>query len=366
MKQKGPKRILALDGGGIRGAISLGFLAKIETTLRKRYNNPNLLLCDYYDLIGGTSTGAIIAACLAIGMSVDEICRFYLDFGGKVFGKKKWKQWTARFDERPLVEQLRNIFCEKTLGDSSLRTGICIITKRADTGSTWPFINHPDGQFYDDNKAIKIWEILRASAAAPVIFLPLPMEFQEGQKATFIDGGISLAANPALQLFLVATLKGFPFHWSKGEDNLLVTSIGTGCWPYEANPEKIANSDMVRMVATLPALFMHDAQWHNQMFLQLMSKSLTPWPIDMEVGDLSDDLLAPEPLLTYLRYDISLTPEELEKLGLPHLSEKYKKLHDMSNAANRFDLKEIGDRAAEKQIDEIHFPSSFDLSSPFV
>lgn len=43
----GPKRILALDGGGIRGIITLGFLKKIETILRKRYNNSNFTLSDY-------------------------------------------------------------------------------------------------------------------------------------------------------------------------------------------------------------------------------------------------------------------------------------------------------------------------------
>ena len=61
-----PKRILSLDGGGIRGVITLQFLEKIETILRKRHgDNPDFRLCHYFDLIGGTSTGAIIAAGLA-------------------------------------------------------------------------------------------------------------------------------------------------------------------------------------------------------------------------------------------------------------------------------------------------------------
>ena len=51
-----PKRILSLDGGGIRGALTLGFLEKVEEIIREKENNPNLRLCDYFDLIGGTST----------------------------------------------------------------------------------------------------------------------------------------------------------------------------------------------------------------------------------------------------------------------------------------------------------------------
>ena len=87
----GPKRILALDGGGIRGALSLGYLKHLENHLRKQHQNDQLLLSDYFDMIGGTSTGSIIAAALAIGMSVDEIKQKYFELGTKIFGKKyKW------------------------------------------------------------------------------------------------------------------------------------------------------------------------------------------------------------------------------------------------------------------------------------
>src|SRR5687767_7008853 len=69
LQTDGPKRILALDGGGIRGALTLGYLQGIEDTLRKQHDNdPAFRLSDYFDLIGGTSTGSIIASCLAIGM----------------------------------------------------------------------------------------------------------------------------------------------------------------------------------------------------------------------------------------------------------------------------------------------------------
>ena len=62
-----PKRILALDGGGLRGILTLGLLQKIEDTLRERHASQDFRLCHYFDLIAGTSTGAIIAATLALG-----------------------------------------------------------------------------------------------------------------------------------------------------------------------------------------------------------------------------------------------------------------------------------------------------------
>ncbi|WP_245484858.1 hypothetical protein [Rhizobium ruizarguesonis] len=49
----GPKRILALDGGGIRGILTLEYLEVMEIQFRRRFNNPNFLLCDYFDLIDG-------------------------------------------------------------------------------------------------------------------------------------------------------------------------------------------------------------------------------------------------------------------------------------------------------------------------
>ena len=111
----GPKRILALDGGGIRGAITLGFLKRIETILRKQHNNPQLLLCDYFDLIGGTSTGAIIATLLATGSSADDIAAQYRSLGGKIFGDKfSYLQIGAKvkatYDDAPLQAELKKLF----------------------------------------------------------------------------------------------------------------------------------------------------------------------------------------------------------------------------------------------------------------
>ncbi|HSD27635.1 MAG TPA: hypothetical protein VLL75_10050, partial [Vicinamibacteria bacterium] len=62
------------------------------------------------------------------------------------FGRRKLKFWDARFDEKPLIEELGTVFGERKLGDSSVLTGLCILAKRADTASTWPLINHPRGK----------------------------------------------------------------------------------------------------------------------------------------------------------------------------------------------------------------------------
>jgi len=88
MLAEGPKRILALDGGGIRGVLTLEFLLELEKQLREKLQLGNgFVLADYFDLIAGTSTGAIIAAALALGKSVEEVRGFYLNCGCEIFTK---------------------------------------------------------------------------------------------------------------------------------------------------------------------------------------------------------------------------------------------------------------------------------------
>src|SRR4051794_38756580 len=87
----GPKRILALDGGGIRGILTLEYLEVMESEFRRRFNNPDFLLCDYFDLIGGTSTGSIIAAGLACGMKVKQLKKLYTGIGTDVFQAEFWR-----------------------------------------------------------------------------------------------------------------------------------------------------------------------------------------------------------------------------------------------------------------------------------
>src|SRR5580704_14451903 len=80
------RRLLALDGGGIRGLLTLGIIEKLEADLRAANGgSASFRLCDYFDFIGGTSTGAILAAGLAIGKSIEELIAFYRTCGAQMF-----------------------------------------------------------------------------------------------------------------------------------------------------------------------------------------------------------------------------------------------------------------------------------------
>src|SRR5437764_448572 len=85
LARTGPRKLLACDGGGIRGIISVEILARIEKELRTASGKPGLVLADYFDYVAGTSTGAIIATLVALGLSMDDIRTFYLESGAQMF-----------------------------------------------------------------------------------------------------------------------------------------------------------------------------------------------------------------------------------------------------------------------------------------
>jgi len=135
----GPKRILALDGGGLRGILTLGILKQIEDELRKKHgNDPAFRLCHYFDLIAGTSTGAIIAATLAIGWSVDDITEKYFELGARVFRRSLLRHGLlrAKYDEARLIDELKGVFgADTTIGSTALDTWLMVVIKRLDSGS---------------------------------------------------------------------------------------------------------------------------------------------------------------------------------------------------------------------------------------
>ncbi|MEO0404954.1 MAG: patatin-like phospholipase family protein, partial [Bacteroidota bacterium] len=248
---------------------------------------------------------------------------------------------------------------EITLGSDQIKTGLCIIAKRADTNSVWHLMNHPRGQFYDSdqgqNKDIPLWQAVRASSAAPTYFVPQMINVGHSENAAFVDGGVSSANNPALQLLMVATMKGFPFHWEFGTDKLELVSLGTGYSIFKKQVGEIEDSHLLNWASSVPDMLMQDSNWENQLMLQWISKSPTAVELDLQKGDLKDDLLGNKALIKYLRYDVELSEENLNKLDLGHFDKKrVDDVVEMSNAHNRELLFDIGVQSSD-QLKAEHF-----------
>jgi predicted acylesterase/phospholipase RssA len=369
-----PKRILALDGGGLRGILAVGILEKIEAILRERHgNSKDFRLSHYFDLIAGTSTGSVIAALLALGFTVKEIRQKYMALGKKVFEKSFFRQglFRAKYDETKLVKELKAICGARTkLGSKALQTGLLVMTKRLDTGSPWPISNNPRGKYFASrpggiigNGDYPLYQVVRASTAAPAYFDPESITIatkanHKPVEGNFVDGGVSPFNNPALQAFMYATMDGYRIGWPTGPEKLLLVSIGTG----KADPDvKKAGITAKQAINALLSL-MEDCESLQETLLQWMSSSPTARQIDRELSDLRHDLVAGAPLLSYLRYNVDLRKKSVKQLD-PTLTQNkvIKSLSEMDAPENMKTLYRLGQLAAERDVKAVDFASVFDL-----
>ena len=392
----GAKRILALDGGGVKGILTLGMLKPLEEELRRRAGGRgDFRLSDYYDLIGGTSTGAIIAAGLALGLSVDQMIELYLHLGPDVFGRTAGDGvfLQSKFDSKKLRRALMGALGTKTIGSDELKTGLAICAKRIDSGSPWVVTNHPLSMFYDPppgadafpNKRYRLVDLVLASAAAPTFFdeVVIDIEFDEKrapiQSGYFVDGAVSANNNPSLQLFMLALEPSYKFGWMSGADNLMMSSFGTGCRrPVIAGRAFQGLPPGMRGVHALQAM-VFDTQMQGVMLMQAFSEPRRPWRINSEIGDMSGRCLTGTPLLDFQRIDVLLETKPKRKslrdpappmtalerlIGRELDSAVLQALDLMANGkrGNMELLREIGEAAGKSYVDEAYPDPKFDLA----
>ncbi|KJZ71094.1 hypothetical protein HIM_09513 [Hirsutella minnesotensis 3608] len=225
-------RLLALDGGGVRGLSSLMILQNLMSTI-----DPDAppKPCDYFDMIAGTSTGGLIAIMLGrLRMTVDECIVAYTSLSNKVFEKKSHRiringQLQGRFDASALEREVKQTLADnghskdallKDSSDGACKVLVCATAK--ETGDTVCLTSYrPRGlvHLYDSTM---IWQACRATSAATTFFDPIAIgPFQE----EFVDGALG-ANNPVYTLWTQAQDV-----W--GDDQLrgrlrCLVSIGTG------------------------------------------------------------------------------------------------------------------------------------------
>jgi uncharacterized protein len=374
--RRGPKRILALDGGGVRGMLTLQFLQALETLVTARFGEKTRL-CDYFDLIGGTSTGSIIAAGLACGMTVGALQDLYRNIGASLFQEGRFGKLlpaslqgklAPKFPSEPLQAELdRQLGADTTLDSDKVLTGLMIMTKRLDTGSPWPLNNGGRGKFAAQDGALRLTQIVRASTAAPTYFAPeeIAIHARDGTvvDGAFVDGGVTPFNDPALHLLMLATLQGYGFCWPTGKNKLLIVSVGTGQYKQPRSAQAVV-SDLAALqgVAALQSL-MDDCERMNRATLQWLTNCLTPWLIDRAVGDMKLDSQSGPQLATYVRYNAVLERAWLKtELGVDLAGDKLEQIRKMDDPSNLSDLADLGRRAAAAQVKPEHLPAAFDLT----
>jgi uncharacterized protein len=355
------KKILALDGGGIRGILSVEILAKIEELLREKTGGKKeFVLADYFDFFAGTSTGGIIAACLSWGMTVDRIRNFYLENGKEMFDKASLlKRHRYKFEDEKLSKRLQKEFeTDTNLGSEKLKTLLLLVMRNASTDSPWPVSNNPAAK-YNDNKRddcnlnLPLWQLVRASTAAPTYFPPEVVKIGK-KEFIFVDGGITMYNNPAFQAFLMATAEPYNLNWPTGENKMLVVSVGTGTSP-DANADlNPGEMNLLYNASSLPSALMFAALNEQDFLCRVFGQCLAGDPLDREVGDMIGKKGPVEPkLFTYVRYNAELTRSGLDALGLTNVEPA--NVQQLDSVEFIGDLQRVGKAVAEKNVKAEHF-----------
>ncbi len=297
------KRILTIDGGGIKGVFPASFLTSVEDSLGRS-------VADYFDLIAGTSTGGIIALGLGLGLPAAQILRFYQEHGPAIFRKsllRYFMSWALlpKYDERPLREALQAVFGNHTLGESKKR--LVIYSSNLETGEVYVYKTAHHPRFERDYKE-RLVDIGLATAAAPTYF----PTFRNTFGTPLIDGGV-WANNPVGFAAIEAT---HVLKWPPGSVRVLSLGCTTGLLD-------------VRLARKLPLGRVYWATQVVEVFMALQSsasQSMAQWVL----GPDNVDRISPPMPSGRFRLDSIREIESLRGLGdsearkaLPRLRERF-------------------------------------------
>jgi patatin-like phospholipase/acyl hydrolase len=239
------KKILSLDGGGIRGIIPGQILVTLETKLQKKSGNPDARIADYFDFFAGTSTGGILTCILLCPSATDpkkarfsakEAVELYVNNGNKIFDASFWHKIVSlggiaeeKYEATGIESCLKTYFSELKLNEL-LKP--CIITSYDIERRETKFFAQQDYALWGDEANFYIKDVCRATSAAPTYFETELVKSLSGVKYACVDGGV-FANNPTLCAYSeVRNAKGNPT-----AKDMFVVSIGTGStaqrYPYK-------------------------------------------------------------------------------------------------------------------------------------
>ena len=382
-----PRKMLALDGGGIRGVLTLSILKRIEEVT----GTP---LYEYFDYIGGTSTGAIIAAGLSCGMSVDDLIGFYRKSGPEMFQRTRYlARLRSLYQNGALEQELKDTFGADTdlrlagvrrpngTGEGRLKTLLLAVTRNVTTDSPWPISANPEAHYNDplrpdSNLNMRLWQLVRASTAAPIYFPPevIACDPNDSSKTfVFVDGGVTPYNNPAFLLYRFATEPAYNLNWPMGEDKMLLVSVGTGAAPALGATADDPESNMLSTGVGIPSALMYGSLVDQDINCRSIGRCVHGDVIDRELldmiprtgpaaGSFDQRMARPiEPLshnlgrrFLYARYNLDLSRTGLTTLGFPTVDPGTAGKMDKSDADHIDLLLQIGAKAAG-QVDARHF-----------
>ncbi len=218
-----PFRILTIDGGGVRGIIPLVWIERLEMHLHTPIHA-------HVDLIAGTSVGAVMGCAIAAGRSADEMHGMWVGSAHTAFSKPAnlgdhlrriafLGGMAPKYLDHGLIVMLKSLFGDMTMGEL-LRPTLALAYCPTDMAV------HVFSSMSEAHKDLPVWEVCRASTAAPLFFDPYHMIINEhGHTSPLIDGGIT--ANNPIVIALSEALKDDGGR-ARTVNDVVVASFGTG------------------------------------------------------------------------------------------------------------------------------------------
>ena len=278
------------------------------------------------------------------------------------------RRFRYKFEDEKLAVMLKEqLGATRTLGSPDLRTLLMLVMRNATTDSPWPISNNPRAKYNDparadNNTNLPLWQLVRASTAAPTYFPPETIQVGT-HRFVFVDGGVTMYNNPSFQLFLMATLAPYKVCWETGEDKMLLVSIGTGTSPSANADLTPGEMNLMYNASSIPSALMFAASNEQDFLCRTFGRTMCGDALDREVGD----LIAPanplpggripgpvQPkLFTYMRYNAELTKAGLAALGLPDIVPEH--VQEMDSVEHISELQKVGHAVGTQEVKSAHF-----------
>ncbi|BBM99509.1 hypothetical protein MPTK1_1g21770 [Marchantia polymorpha subsp. ruderalis] len=234
--------ILSMDGGGMRGLIAARILAHLESLLKSK-TGEEVKLCEYFDFLAGTSTGAILTTMINTPdengqplFTAQQCCQFYSRNGKNIFRPRWYDPFHGKMRQfyRPKYSAKR---LERLLKSYLIRDGKVLTMRDTmrpflvtsfDISQATPHIFVRQAAMKDESRNFRLWEVCRGTAAAPTYFKPAEISSTDGRfSGVLIDGG-AIQNNPSLVAMTHVLGNNEEFPEASGLQNLLILSLGAG------------------------------------------------------------------------------------------------------------------------------------------
>jgi len=311
------RMILSLDGGGIRGILTIQLLKKLEKLT-------DLPCHELFDMVAGTSTGGIISGLIATGHSAEQIEGLYVSLVKEVFEKRSLTssrflnppQFTKSKYRKNLKKILNNITLEEV--NRSTQTDL-MITAKDITASEETFFTcfENNGEYKGTYKSVLLRAVMEATMSAPTYFYPLER---------FLDGGTTTYNNPVTAAAMEAVC--YDGRGKYHADKLTVFSFGTGTSVKFIKPEQAKNPKGVDVAFWLNYVMDESSQDASDMQMDMLRSGIVKG-MDVRRFQISFDTTSlaklpnrqlPEKTESGAEWIYDLTNEELDGIDMSDVS----------------------------------------------